>query len=218
MEPQVTTPVETAATKTPYKKPRPKTTKQLLDEIARLKEMNINLQAKAQTREVDSSEIKVIQPPTQTIPGFNEPLPDHRSTIQAVDSPLGKAQLENLRFAEDPVTIILTPAREKNAAKYRDCWVNGKGIEVLIGNLWQEWKAIPTGAQVVTKRKYVEVLLRAKYDDIQTEVIRHEHHEDNNVKHNLTLTNHLTHVHDPAGVARGTKGGEWFYRLVAAEN
>jgi len=180
--------------------------------------LKVNLKAKARTTEMHTSEHTIEQPAPLFMPGFNQPLPEKPSSIQAVDSPLTKEYQSALAFAEEPVTVIITPSQDPNAATFRECWVNGRGIEVLIGNAWQEWKAIPTGAQIVTKRKYVEVLLRAKQDHIKTNIVKYEHHEDNQVKHNLVLMTHLTVVHDPAGVARGTKGGEWFHRLVSAQN
>lgn len=150
-------------------------------------------------------------PPLKEKAGKDD-LPRNTNLVQSVESPLDKEQLEALKFNEDPISIVITPESGKFAPKYVECWVNGRGIEVLIGNRWHEFKAIPVGKVVVTKRKYVEVFLRQKRMDI-------EHKEkfnpqaddyDNEIARSEALVHGITIRHDPAGA----KGAEWFARLI----
>ena len=145
------------------------------------------------------------------------PNPNRQSSmIHQIDSPLDPEYLAALAFAEDTVLISLAQSTEKNASRWKDCWVNGKGIEVFKDNRWQEFKAIPRGKRVLTKRKYVEVLARAKEDNITTNVVQYRDHEDNQIVHNVVMTSGITIHADPAGIAPGTKGYEWFEKMIAA--
>ncbi|MEO7665751.1 MAG: hypothetical protein ABIU97_01800 [Dehalococcoidia bacterium] len=171
--------------------------------------------ASQHVNEVNSAQFNVQQPASQIIPPLGQPLPrlTQSPMVQAVDTPLTKEYLDDLAFAEDALTIMLQPSTEPKAPKYKDCWVNGKGIEVLKSGVWKEFKAIPLGMQVVTKRKYVEVLARAKKDTITTNTVQYRDHEDNQVLHNVVMTSGISVLHDPRGVGPGTKGREWFEKM-----
>ena len=82
--------------------------------------------------------------------------------IQLVDNLDDPEYAERLRFNEDPVTIRIEESTQENAPLHYLVQVNGKGAEVLVGDKWFEFKHLPVGQQIVTKRKYLEVLLRAK--------------------------------------------------------
>jgi hypothetical protein len=81
-----------------------------------------------------------------------------------------KEYLERLAMGEEPVTIFIEPSAEENAPHSYYCAVNGKGAECLgpDGN-WHPVDWVPTGVQLVMKRKYVEVLVRAKKDKVTTD-------------------------------------------------
>lgn len=79
-----------------------------------------------------------------------------------------KDRLERLAMGEDPVTIIINPSNEENAPTSYPCWVNGKGAEVFLNGEWLPITYLPVGVELVTRRKYVEVLARAKTDNIRT--------------------------------------------------
>ena len=97
-------------------------------------------------------------------------LRDRESPIIRADKPLNNDYLDELAFNEEPVTIRLEPSTDKNAATWFPIWVNGKGAEVLINDKWVEFGHLPVGVTLVVKRKYVEVILRAKIDTVTTEV------------------------------------------------
>lgn len=79
-----------------------------------------------------------------------------------------------LAFLEEPLKIMImvpTMPGDKHPPRTVQCWVNGKGAEQLTNGKWMQCGWLPLGVPVVTRRKYVEVLLRSKTDMIHTEVI-----------------------------------------------
>lgn len=81
---------------------------------------------------------------------------------------LDGAYADALRMAEEWITIILNPSHEKNAATTFPVWVNGKGAEVMINGRPVEMAWLPIGREITIRRKYVEVIARAKIDQIET--------------------------------------------------
>lgn len=79
-----------------------------------------------------------------------------------------KDHTDRLDMNEDPITIIINPSNEENAPTSYPVWVNGKGGEILMNGQWLPITYLPVGVELVTKRKYVEVLARAKTDNIRT--------------------------------------------------
>ena len=79
--------------------------------------------------------------------------------------------LAQLAFMEEPVTVCI----EENSGNdfpetHVPVYVNGKGAEVLLDGRWTEFGWLPIGPQLVTKRKYVEVLARSRSTTIKTVV------------------------------------------------
>ena len=79
-----------------------------------------------------------------------------------------KDRLANLAFAEEPLTIVIHPSSEKNAASSHPVWNQGLGAEILINGKWRSITWLPFNQQLVTKRKYVEIMARAKFDRVET--------------------------------------------------
>jgi hypothetical protein len=92
------------------------------------------------------------------------------SDIVRADEALLKDYADALAFMEDPVTIRLTPSTDKNAATAFPAWCNGKKAEVFLNGRWVETPDgyLPVGVELITKRKYLEIILRAKIDAVQT--------------------------------------------------
>ena len=126
--------------------------------------------------EISSSDVKIDQKPTIT------EREDTESEIVIAPEVLNRNYQEALKFMEDPVTIVVTRSSEKYAPHVIDCWVNGKGAEILMNGKWVETRAVPVGMPVTTKRKYVEVLLRSKTDTVNTKVHKREDSELNEVE------------------------------------
>lgn len=86
-----------------------------------------------------------------------------------------------LAFNEEPMTIRIERSSEKFSPKVVDCWVQGRGAELFVNGKWMVCGWLPVGQPIITRRKYVEVLARAKPDAVTTEVIRKDESEENNL-------------------------------------
>lgn len=93
------------------------------------------------------------------------------ATIEAAPVGIKDDYLDQLAFNEEPVTIHIQPSAEKNAATAIPVWVNGKGCEVFLANSWIECPYLPVNTKITLKRKYLEVLVRAKVDVVSTEIL-----------------------------------------------
>lgn len=98
--------------------------------------------------------------------------------------------LDELKFMEEPVTIRLEPSSDRNAATAFPVWVNGKPAEVFQNNRWDEIGYLPVGRVLVTKRKYLEVIIRAKVDTIHTKTLEQDSERPNNVVQRFTSPVH----------------------------
>jgi hypothetical protein len=126
---------------------------------------------------------------------------------------LQKEYAEALAFADEPVEILIQPSSEKFGAKTVECWVNGKGIEVFDTRTgkWFPVGSVPRGVPVITKRKYVEVLLRSKTTDVRTNVVEHPGEDPDN---HMVRSSHSNY---PVQIIRDDNkkfGREWFYRMA----
>lgn len=168
----------------------------------------VNPAVKTTGNEIHTADLQTAEPPQADI--------EHRSeTIIPVDKPLDRDYAAALAFMEDPITIRIEPSDEENAPVVVDCWVNGKGAEVLdsVTGKFMEINCLPIGQPIVTKRKYVEVLARSRSDRVVTheENTRPDPGKDGWRLERRTLRKTLFSViHDPS-----PKGHEWLTRLYA---
>jgi len=122
------------------------------------------------------------------------------------------AYAKDLAFNEEPVTILINPSSEKNAARHIPVWVNGKGCEVWNNqvNGWVEMAYIPVGQPLTIKRKYLEVLIRAKKDEITT---KHAdvgaEYIDNQVQRTTSAVANISILED-----KNPRGVVWFTELT----
>lgn len=137
-------------------------------------------------------------------------LPRDNESIVSVEGHINRDEFEALSFMEEPVTIMLNPSTEKNAARVVDCWVNGRGAEHLQNGKWMVCGWLPVGVPVTTKRKYVEVLARAKPENITTEVKKYEDREDN-------IALRTSYVKYPFSVLKddSPKGAAWLVKIMS---
>lgn len=132
-------------------------------------------------------------------------------TIVPIDKPIENDYLAALKFAEDPVTILITQGSEEFAPWSVPLWVNGKGAEVLMRGSWVELGYLPVGHEVVTRRKYVEVLARMRPDSIKTEVIERVNEDPlNRINRSTRLQNQFSVIED-----KNPRGREWLKQLMA---
>ncbi len=120
-------------------------------------------------------------------------------------------RLEALAFNEEPVEIMIYPSSEENAPLSVPVWVNGRGAEVLMQNKWYPMGHLPVGQRLVTRRKYAEVLLRAKRDKVSTE------HQGTEVERPQNRVSRVSSAVANISVLRddNPKGIEWMRRCMA---
>ncbi len=121
-------------------------------------------------RELHTDDIKIEQAPPISERG-DEEQDLHQSTIfvdKSLHPGLPKSYLDELRFNEEPVTVMFTPAQERFAAPFVDASVMGTGIEALSEDgRWMQLHQVPVGVRITTKRKYIEVFARCKHTDVK---------------------------------------------------
>lgn len=126
-----------------------------------------------------------------------EELPDTQAAYNAV-----------MAFMEEPVTIRIQKSSEKYAPNVVQCWVNGKGAEQFVNGKWMQCGWLPINHNVITRRKYVEVLARARQESIATRVVEHKDSEENHA-------DRFTSTKYPFSVIQDTPAGhEWLSQVL----
>lgn len=156
-------------------------------------------------RELNTGDVRIEQKPDAD-PG------DYDGDVVLVDPTLAtKEYNEALAFMDQPVTIVLQPSADENAAQTFPVWVNGKGAEVLTrSGKWMEIKHLPVGVRLTVKRKYVEIILRTKIDKIR-HAAPHPSEPDIDQKNVVRRDTHPVHMcsilqdNDPRGMEWATE-------------
>jgi hypothetical protein len=160
------------------------------------------------TNEIHTDDLRMAEAPDADF--------DNRSeTILPVDKPLENEYAAALAFMEEPLTIRIEPSDEENAPIVVDCWVNGKGAEVLdsLSGKWMEINCLPIGGPIITKRKYVEVLARSRSDRVAAQEVNNRPDPGKDgwkVERRAVRKTLFSVIHDP-----NPKGAEWLTRLYA---
>lgn len=76
--------------------------------------------------------------------------------------------LAELAFYEEPLTIIINPSTQKNAASIFENWCNGRGAEMMVNGQWMICANLPVGQPITVKRKIVEHIIRSRVMNVQT--------------------------------------------------
>lgn len=120
--------------------------------------------------------------------------------IDIVDGPALGEYTDKLAFNEEPVEVIVHESTDPNSAPLVDLYVNGRVQRFIRGQ-----------AQTV-KRKYVEVLARAKQTGIRTSVaMDHAGNPVNRIERHTALRYPFSVQHDP-----NPKGRDWLRKLLAS--
>jgi hypothetical protein len=98
--------------------------------------------------------------------------------------------LDELAFMSEPVTIRIEPSSDKNAAGAFPCWCNGKAAEVFQNGRWDEIGYLPVGRVLIVRRSILEIIIRAKVDTLQTQIIGQDSERPNNVVSRFTSPVH----------------------------
>ena len=173
-----------------------------------------NLVKRKAKSEVTNLNYKIEQKPPLEMPPIDEAV-ERESEIILAEKPLETDEAESLQMAEEPLTIIIHRSVEKFSPSVTDyIAVNGIAAEMLFKNGWVRMGYLPRGRSIITKRKYVEVLARAKQDTVNTTVIERDGEDPQNfVERVTTSTMSFTIIKDS-----NPKGGEWLERLVRSRS
>jgi hypothetical protein len=171
--------------------------------------------AKAKKSNLHTADFKIEQPSPLRMPPLGQPLPQHQNQIQSVETRLSPEYLAELALNEAPVSIRLPKPEGKFPAPYKDVTCGGIGIEVLINNKWHQWKAIPFDKIIVTKWKYVEILLLNKQDTVTTRNFKDLDGDNNDVMHNVSRTCQIEFI-TPPGLTKWQE--EKARRLCSVDN
>lgn len=160
-------------------------------------------------REIHVGDMAVGQSPTIDL----DDLTPHRESevIEPVQGFSSKKYIEDLAFNEQPVTIRLERSSEKNSAQVALCMVQGKGAEILLNGKWITAGFLPIGVIVTVKRKYVEVLARAKHNTVETEIKDRHSERPSNLMHRFTSVKYPFSVISD----KSPNGADWLTRLIA---
>lgn len=117
--------------------------------------------------------------------------------IEVVDKPVSKEKLENLAFMEEEITVLIHETTDKNDDPLPHVQNDGRGHYFIRG---QEQRV---------KRKYVEVLARAKRTTYTQELVEHPEKHYKNIPHTaLRFPFTVTEDSNPRGRA-------WLKALLA---
>lgn len=159
-------------------------------------------------KEIHTADLPMAEAPAAT-------MEERAEVIIPVDKPLDKGYASALAFMEEPITIRIEPSDEENAPIVVDCWVNGKGAEVMdtLTGKFMEINCLPIGQPIITKRKYVEVLARSRTDRVtsQEETAHPDVGRDGfKVQRRSQRKNMFSVLED-----KNPKGREWLNRIHA---
>lgn len=132
----------------------------------------------------------------------------------ASEEDLKKQQLASLAFAEEPIRVVVHNAMpDPTGLHIADLVsVQGKRIEEFVDGRWVEIGRPPFDRPFITRRKYVETMLRAKSYQVMTVIEgRTEQYPINKVRQTVTPRYHITVLED-----RNPAGGEWLRTMTYA--
>lgn len=136
-------------------------------------------------QEFHSDSVKIEQPP------LIDDMSDHEGNIVLVDPSIAhKEYISELAFMEEPVTIRLEPSSDKNAAGAFPVWCNGKAAEIFQNGRWDEIGYLPVARVLTVKRKVLEIIIRAKIDTVQTQIVGSDSERPNNIVSRFTSPVH----------------------------
>lgn len=174
------------------------------------------VQRKAKLKpELSNESFPIEQKPALKMPPIDEPV-ERESDIILAENPLEKDAFEALKMAEDPIKIIIHRSVEKFSPGVTD-YIGVNGVAAEMQNRNGEWVKVgylPRGVSLITKRKYVEVLARAKQDTVNTTVLERDNEDPQNfVERVTTSTMSFTVLED-----KNPKGHEWLERIVRSRS
>jgi hypothetical protein len=143
---------------------------------------------------------------------LNEPIVHSEGIANIVGDqgdPAGYAA--KLAFMEEPVTIRLEENSKSDFPEtHAPCAVNGRGAEIFVNGSWISATWLPIGLDLTIKRKYVEVLARARTENIRTK------HDEATVERPQNKVERRSTANYPMSVIedRNPLGAAWLSRIL----
>ena len=163
-------------------------------------------------RTMDVSNDQIAQPPSIDLGLEQEP--NRGDDIQVLEAKhLEREYADRLAMDNDPITILIQPSSTENPELTVPVWVQGEGAEVFVNGKWMKLGFLPIGGEVITKRKYVEVLARSRTDRVtsQEETAHPDVGRDGfKVQRRSQRKNMFSVLED-----KNPKGREWLNRIHA---
>jgi hypothetical protein len=134
----------------------------------------------------------------------------HGEALASVGDAVKNPYLEALAFNEEPITILIEEnSRSDFPETHVPVAVNGKNAEVFVNGRWMEMGWLPIGQPIITKRKYVENLLRSKSDAVRTE------HDDATMERPRNTVKRRPSANYPVSVLedKNPRGGQWLTKV-----
>lgn len=156
-------------------------------------------------QELHSESLTIEQKP----PILDDEIPDGEIILTDKDL-ASKDYLEALQFMEEPVTIRLQPSSDKNAAMALPVTVNGKPAEVFQRGRWEEIGYLPVNQNLTIKRKVLEVIIRAKVDTINTQIVNPEAAQPGNQVNRFTSPLHSFSILED----KNPRGSAWVAEMM----
>lgn len=122
-------------------------------------------------KELFSGDVPIPQKDDLVMP-HDAPFEREPDIILVEKQKLDKDYADQLKFNEEPVTIMISQSAERFAPQFVDLWCQGIGAEILMKGRWVPVGALPIGTPVTTKRKYCEILANSKTDTIMTKTLK----------------------------------------------
>jgi hypothetical protein len=165
---------------------------------------------KAKKSEFDSRSVKPTPRASMEMPPLGEAL-EREPNIVLAEKDLTQDYYEKLKFAEEPLTILIHRSGERNAANCTDL-ISNQGIlaEMLFKNGWVQIGYLPRGQQIVVKRKTVEQIASAKMTHISTRVVERDGEDPRNFVDPVTASVNSFSVIDD----KNPRGVEWLSQLL----
>ena len=172
----------------------------------------INNPTKTGGKELNTGDMPINQ--CEAIDMDESPLLRTGQSLIAVDIELDQSYLQALAFAEEPVCIRIEKSSQKNPPKTVPCWVDGVGAEVFKDGKWYKLGFLPIGQPIITRRKYVEVIARAKIDTINTEHDSESREESGFIDNSAPISTSAVY---PFSMIRDNnpKGADWLTKIMA---
>lgn len=132
-------------------------------------------------------------------------------TLDDLKARAKQAHLDELAFMEEPVTIRIEENSKSDFPEtHVPVQVQGEGAEVLQNGKWVKIGWLPIGVPLTTKRKYVEVLARAKPENVRTQ------HDDANVERPRNMLTRRSSAAYPLSIIRDNnpRGHDWLSAIM----